>query len=59
MKEMDFNKITKHELLNMKIHQCYNCKHTLIKRVLGGWIYERQEPQVNIVSQVFIPFSTI
>ena len=55
---MDFNKITKHELLNMKIHECYNCKHTLIIRVMGGWIYERQEPQVNIVSQVFIPFST-
>ena len=58
MKEIDFNKITKHELLNMKIHECYDCKHTIITRVLGGWIYERQERQVNIVSQVFIPFST-
>jgi hypothetical protein len=56
---MDFSTITKTQLLNMNLHECYNCKHTYITRVMGGWIYERQEPQVNVLSQVFIPFSTI
>ena len=46
------------ELLNMKLHETieiFNGKF-VITRVPGGWIYDRQEPTVNIANPVFVPF---
>lgn len=48
-------------MLNMKLHeQLEVCNGAyLITRVIGGWIYCRQEPSVNIANPVFVPFSTM
>jgi hypothetical protein len=29
----------------------------LVTRVAGGWIYEIQKPQVNVLEIIFIPFN--
>jgi len=29
----------------------------VVTRVPGGWIYTREEPQVNIANPVFVPYS--
>jgi len=52
--------ITKQKLLNMKLHDTVviNNGFYVITRVLGGWIYCRQEPTVNIANPVFVPFNT-
>lgn len=51
----------KTELLNMKLHEEMEINNGsyYVTRVLGGWIYCRQEPRVNIANPVFIPFSTL
>ena len=49
------------KLLNMKIHEQIEVNNGMynVTRVLGGWIYCRQEPAVNIANPVFVPFSTL
>lgn len=46
------------ELLNMKLHETKEILNGtfIITRVPGGWIYDRQEPTVNIANPVFVPF---
>ena len=47
------------ELIHMKLHESreINNGEYIVTRVLGGWIYCRQEPQANIANPVFVPFS--
>ena len=48
------------DIYKMKLHERFTLfdekYKLLITRVPGGWIYERQEPSVNLLHQVFIPF---
>jgi hypothetical protein len=48
-------------IYKMKLHEritLFDDKYKLlITRVAGGWIYERQEPSVNLLHQVFVPFN--
>lgn len=46
------------DLINMKLHEQKEIlgRQYVITRVPGGWIYCRQEPQVNIAHPVFVPF---
>ena len=54
---MKSEKMNEGDLRLMKIHEqkkILNGQY-VITRVIGGWIYERQEPQVNISQIVFVP----
>ena len=46
------------ELLEMKLHDTIRILDGkyVITRVPGGWIYDRQEPKVNISRPIFIPY---
>jgi hypothetical protein len=48
------------KLMNLKLHEGMeiNNGYFYITRVVGGWIYDRQEPQVNISNVVFIPITS-
>lgn len=48
------------ELIQMKLHETKEIHNGayVITRVPGGWIYDRQEPKVNISNVVFVPFTT-
>ena len=42
----------------MKLHETITiAEDVLATRVPGGWIYEFQKPQVNILEIVFVPFN--
>lgn len=45
-------------IYNLGLHELIEVpKFGCVIRVPGGWIYTRQEPQVNIANPVFIPFN--
>jgi len=46
------------DVYSMDLHQTITVyDDVLVTRVPGGWIYEFQKPQVNILEIVFVPFN--
>lgn len=46
------------DIYKLKLHQSTNiAEGIIVTRVPGGWIYEFQKPQVNILQPVFVPFN--
>lgn len=41
----------------MKLNDVLELDKLSIRRVPGGWIYERMEPQVNVLETTFVPFN--
>ena len=43
---------------SMKLHETITVGEDMYAtRVPGGWIYEIQKPQVNVLETVFVPFN--
>ncbi len=45
------------DIYSMKLHETITVSEDILAtRVPGGWIYEFQKPQVNILEIIFVPF---
>jgi hypothetical protein len=46
------------DIYQLELHETSRISEDIFAtRVPGGWIYEFQKPQVNILEIVFVPFS--
>lgn len=44
-------------IYDLKLHETFHLLQYTVTRVAGGWLYCREEPQVNIAIPVFVPFN--